>query len=124
MEVAGIGVGVGVGALSTTQKNRLAGMLIGGAVGYGGGYLIGNTFCSKNTVEGILAGGGTRPSVKYYDGAPTVKGGVTCALRHNDRLVADFFDKKKNPEGIEIPSQGAGEQCRAAIERVRKQAGI
>ena len=126
LETYGIVAGAaGAYVLTAGQKDRLAKAALGGAAGgLAGHYLLGEVLCKKDQVELILAGGGGRTTIKYYGGQPAVKDGVTCALRHNDRLVADFFDKEKNPEGIEIPSQGASEQCRAAIERVRKQAGI
>jgi hypothetical protein len=59
-----------------------------------------------------------------YGREATRRDGHTCAHFLNGEVVVDYFDKSRNPEGIEIPSMGAGAQCRELKEKFKQANGL
>lgn len=56
-----------------------------------------------------------------YSGKPTEINGRKCAFVTTEgRLIADYFDEDRNPEGIKIPTEGAGPRCAELLTNAQK----
>lgn len=59
-----------------------------------------------------------------YGKTATVRDGHTCAYLLNGEVVVDYFDKTRNPEGIELPSLGAGPRCQEMKKKFKTSNGL
>ncbi len=94
------------------------------------GYIMGSLFCptmnnqsqgprsvqlgqinNVSVVQPVVVTPSVRNVLPNYGTEATVRDGHTCAHNVNGVVVVDYFDRNRNPEGIELPSQGSGARC-------------